>query len=94
MEVFVDFGLFELFAATGLAIVARRIYTRRWPALACLMLSVIAPIVLLFLSEKELSRMVAAVCLATALINATLIFLLMRRCDMVTLLEKKAPPQN
>ena len=33
MEVFVDFGLFEVLAAAGLAIIARKVYTRRWLAL-------------------------------------------------------------
>jgi Kef-type K+ transport system membrane component KefB len=89
MEVFVDFGLFELFAAAGLAVLARKIYTTRWLASACLILSLIAPVVLLFLADKELLRWLAAFCLATALINTSLIFLLIRRWDMSTLLEKR-----
>lgn len=88
MEVFVDFGMFELFAAAGLAFVARKIYTRRWPALACALLSLTAPVVLLFLTDEGLGRWVAAVCVATSLINVSLIFLLIRRWDMATLLDK------
>jgi len=89
MEVFVDFGLFELLAVAGLAIVARKVYTRRWLALACLILSLVAPIVLVFITNEGLIRWVAVVCLATSLVNASLIFLLIRRWDMSTLLDKQ-----
>lgn len=89
MEVFVDFGLFELLAATGLAIVARKVYTRRWLAVACLILSVIAPIVLVFIIDEGLTRWIAVICLATSLVNVSLIFLLIRRWDMSALLDKQ-----
>src|ERR1051325_4524263 len=90
MEVFVDFGLFELFAAAGLAILARRIYMRRWSTLTCLVLSLVAPILLVFFAHESLLRWIAVIGLATALINCSLIFLLMRRWDMSPLLDKSA----
>lgn len=47
-----DFGLFELLAATSLAIIARRVYTRRWLALTFLILSLVAPSFSSFLPVK------------------------------------------
>lgn len=89
MEVFVDFGLFELLAATGLAVVARKVYTRRWLAVACLILSLVAPVVLVFIINEGLIRWIAVICLATSLVNVSLIFLLIRRWDMSVLLAKQ-----
>ncbi len=86
MEIFVDFGLFELLAAAGLAIIARKVYTRRWLALACLFLSLVTPIILVFITNEGLTRWIAVICLATALVNVSLIFILMRRWDMSVLL--------
>lgn len=88
MEVFVDFGLFEVLAAAGLAIVARRVYMRRWSTLTCLILSLIAPVLLVFFAHESLLRWIAVLCLATTLINCSLIFLLIRRCDLSLLLNK------
>jgi hypothetical protein len=88
MEVFVDFGLFEVLAAAGLAIVARRVYMRRWSTLTCLILSLIAPVLLVFFAHESLLRWIAVLCLATTLINCSLIFLLIRRCDLSMLLHK------
>ncbi len=91
MEVFVDFGLFELLAAAGLAIVARRVYMRRWSTLTCLILSLIAPVLLIFFAHESLLRWIAVICLATTLINCSLISLLIHRWDMSMLLDKSAP---
>jgi Kef-type K+ transport system membrane component KefB len=88
MEVFVDFGLFELLAAAGLAIVARRVYMRRWSTLACLTLSLVTPVLLVFFAHESLLRWIAVICLGTTLINCSFIFLLMRRWDMSMLLDK------
>jgi len=74
-ELFIDFGLFELLAAIGLSLLARKIYTKRVPAAACLLLSLIAPLVQLFLAVEGLARWAAAVCLFTALINVSPIFM-------------------
>jgi hypothetical protein len=87
MEVFVDFGLFELLAAAGLAIVARKVYTKRWLALAFLVLSLLAPVLLVFFANQNFLRWLAAGCVATTLVNVSLIFLLIRRWDMSTLLN-------
>lgn len=88
MEIFVDFGLFELLAAAGLALIARRVYTRRWLAFGFLLLSLTTPVVLVLFNEG-LIRWIAVVCMATALINASLIFLLIQRWDLSTLLDKQ-----
>lgn len=90
MEVFVDFGLFELLAAAGLAVVARRVYMRRWSTLTCLILSLVAPILLVFFAHEGWLRWIAVICLATTLINCSLIFLLIRRWDMSMLLDPSA----
>ena len=90
MEIFIDFGLFELFAAAGLAIVARRVYMRRWSTLTCLILSLVAPLMLVFFAHESLLRWIVVICLATTLINCSLIFLLIRRWDMSMLLAKSA----
>jgi hypothetical protein len=94
MEVFVDFGLFELLAATGLAIIARRVYTRRWLALTFLILSLVAPILLVFFASQNLLRWIAVICVATAFVNVSLIFLLIRRWDMSVLLNKQSPSSS
>lgn len=74
MEVFVDFGLFELFAALGLAAVGNAIYRRPRLAFAFLTASIVAPLVLIFVGSSELARWLAAVALGTALVNAVVIF--------------------
>jgi len=68
MEPFVDFGLFEMLAATGLAWLARRVYARRIVGAICLTASVVAPSALVVLCKGEM-RWIAAVALAAALIN-------------------------
>ena len=90
MEVFVDFGLFELLAATGLAIIARRVYTRRWLAVTFLILSLVAPMLLVFFAGQNLLRWIAVICVATALVNVSLIFIIIRRWDMSMLLNQQS----
>jgi len=85
MEVFVDFGLFELIAAAGLAFISRKIYARRWLGLMFLGLSLAAPAVLVFVGHEGPARWVAVVCLATSLVNAALIFSIIQRRAMATL---------
>jgi hypothetical protein len=74
VEIFVDFGLFELLVMLGLVAVARKIYARRVLGSLFLLASVLLPIVLLLLVRTELTRWLAAACVATALVNAARIF--------------------
>ena len=53
MEIFVDFGMFELFAALGISAVARRVYARRTTGGLFLLASVILPTVTIFMSVDE-----------------------------------------
>jgi hypothetical protein len=94
MEVFVDFGLFELLAAAGLFFVSRKIYASRRLGLLFLVLSLAAPAVLVFVGHEGPVRWVAVVCLATSLVNAALIFSLIQRRVMATLLidQQISPP--
>ncbi len=78
MDPFPDFGLFELLAASGAAALARRIYLYPWAGGLFLVASLVAPVALLFVARDESARWLAAICLATALVNAGLIFSLLR----------------
>jgi hypothetical protein len=89
MDPFPDFGLFELIVATGAAALARRIYTRQWLAIGLIVLSLITPTVLIFISSRELSRWLAAVCLAISLVNSGLIITLMKMGQLRILLDNK-----
>jgi hypothetical protein len=74
MEVFVDFGVFELAAALGLAAAARLVYSRRLIGIGVLLVSVGAPIALIFVVPEGGSRWLAALVLGTALLNAPVVF--------------------
>ena len=73
MEIFLDFGMFELAAALGLAALGRAVYRRAWLAFAILAVSIVAPLALIFLGAGEVPRWIAAIALTTALINAGVI---------------------
>jgi hypothetical protein len=88
MEIFIDFGLFELLAATGFAFIARKIYTRRRLGLGFIIVSLIAPIFLVFFATEGLAKWIAAACLATTLVNGSLIFMLLQRGNISALLDK------
>jgi len=79
MEPFVDFGLFEFLAASGLVWLGRRIYATRITGLGLLILSVAAPAALVVVSPGGLGRWVAVICLSSSVVNsAVLLPLLMR----------------
>jgi hypothetical protein len=86
IEIFVDFGLFELLIGVGLAALARFVYTRGRVGIVLLAVSLFAPALLLLLVDREWARWVAAICVATSLVNAALIASLMRRHDLRQLL--------
>ncbi|HXI64821.1 MAG TPA: hypothetical protein VNH14_09960 [Gemmatimonadales bacterium] len=90
MEPVLDFGLFELLAASLLAWFARTIYTRRYLAVAFLALTLLAPAVLAAFPQGSAARWLAVVCLATALVNAAALFRLLRTGNLSSLLKKPA----
>jgi len=73
VEIFVDFGLFELLAAAGLAALSKVIYSKKLFGLAILIASVVAPAALVILCKEGLTRWIALGALATALVNAAIV---------------------
>ena len=73
MEPFVDFGLFELLVLSGLGAVGVRAYRNRWIGGACLLTSVAAPAVLVWIVGRPVERWAATVALGTAIINVSAI---------------------
>lgn len=88
IEVFLDFGLFEFAAAVGLAALARQIFGRRWLTWIYLVSSLIAPLILIIIVQKGVARWIAVFCLATSLLNATLVFSLLRRNNSAPLVKR------
>ena len=73
MEIFVDFGLFEILAASGLGALARAINRHPFARAVALVLSVAAPGSLVCLVPGETLRWIAALALGTSLVNASII---------------------
>lgn len=89
VEIFVDFGLFELVVALGLSAASRAIFSHRRAGVAFLVVACAAPIALVVIESHERARWVAAVALATALVNVATIATLMRRYDLGALLTAR-----
>ena len=93
MEIFVDFGLFELLIALGLASASRTIFSHRRLAVLFLIWSALAPIAVLVVVRTELVRWLAVASLVPALINVAALVAVMRRHNLAELLsQRNAPP--
>lgn len=89
MDPLPDFGLFELLIASGAAALARKIYIRQVGGFVVLLISLAAPLALIFMAQEEFARWIAAVALATALINAGLIVPLLRHNRLAGLVGRE-----
>ena len=85
MEIFVDFGLFELVAAIGLSAFARRVYSHRISGALFLAASVALPAAIVFISTNDEMRWLTAATLGTSLVNAAVIIAVLQRGDLPVL---------
>jgi hypothetical protein len=92
MEIFVDFGLFEIVAALGLSAVARHVYARSALRLLFPAVSIAAPAAVILLAPTEGVRWLGAACLATALVNLAVVLAVIQRGE-IPRLEFRAIPR-
>ena len=85
MEVFVDFGLFEVIAALGISALARRIYGHSLVRIVFLLVTLLAPVAVILLGHTEAMRWLGSVCLATALVNVSVVLGALQKGEVPTL---------
>jgi hypothetical protein len=79
VEIFVDFGLFELLAVSGIVMLARAIHRRPLTRRIVLALSVLAPAAVVLLVSDQTVRWIAAVALGTSALNTSFIVTMNRQ---------------